>query len=84
MITIKEEKIAEMMFDIWNESDKLKNTVMVGEYIANKLKQAINYTHCCTVENEQLRFLIDKFQTPKGNYLIELLMAEKERKNKKP
>ena len=48
MITIKEEKIAEMMFDIWHESDKLKNPVMVGEYIANKLKQAINYTHCCT------------------------------------
>jgi len=34
--------------------------------------------------SEQLRFLIDKFQTPKGNYLIELLMAEKERKDKKP
>lgn len=48
MITIKEEKIAEMMFDIWHESDKLKNPVMVGEYIANKLKEAINDTHCCT------------------------------------
>ena len=47
-------------------------------------EQAINYTHSCTVENEQLRFLIDKFQTPKGNYLIELLMTEKERKDKKP
>ena len=35
-------------------------------------------------QSEQLRFLIDKFQTPKGNYLIELLMAEKERKDKKP
>ena len=35
-------------------------------------------------QSEQLRFLIDKFQTPKGNYLIELLMTEKERKDKKP
>ena len=48
------------------------------------LEKAIDYIPCCTVENEQLRFLIDKFQTPKGNYLIELLMDEKERKNKKP
>ena len=43
MITIKEEKIAEMMFDIWHESNKLKNPVMVGEYIANKLKEANEY-----------------------------------------
>ena len=35
------------MFDIWHVSDKLKNPVMVGEYIANKLNEAINYTHCC-------------------------------------
>lgn len=54
MITIKEEKIAEMMFDIWHESDKLKNPVMVGEYIANKLKKAINYTHCCESDSELL------------------------------
>ena len=54
MITIKEEKIAEMMFDIWHESDKLKNPVMVGEYIANKLKEAINYTPCCKSDSEQL------------------------------
>ena len=53
MITIKEEKIAEMMFDIWHESDKLKNPVMVGEYIANKLKEAINYTHSCKSDSEQ-------------------------------
>jgi hypothetical protein len=52
------------------------------ESFLNGLKAAINYTHCC--KSEQLRFLIDKFQTPKGNYLIELLMAEKERKDKKP
>ena len=55
MITIKEEKIAEMMFDIWHESDKLKNPVMVGEYIANKLKEAINYTHCCKSDSDQLQ-----------------------------
>ena len=48
MIEIKEEKIAEMMFDIWHESNNLKNPVMVGEYIANKLKEAINYTRCYT------------------------------------
>lgn len=29
-------------------------------------------------QSEQLRFLIDKFQTPKGNYLIDLLMEHKE------
>ena len=40
--------------------------------------------HIVVRQSEQLRFLIDKFQTPKGNYLIELLMAEKERKDKKP
>jgi len=54
MITIKEEKIAEMMFDIWQESNKLKNPVMVGEYIANKVKEAINYTHCCESDSDQL------------------------------
>jgi hypothetical protein len=31
-------------------------------------------------KSEQLRFLIDKFQTPKGNYLIDLLMEHKESK----
>jgi len=46
MIQIKEEKIAEMMFDIWHESNNLKNPVMVGEYIANKLKEAITVTRC--------------------------------------
>ena len=33
-------------------------------------------------QSEQLRFLIDKFQTPKGNYLIDLLMEHKESKEK--
>lgn len=31
-------------------------------------------------QSEQLRFLIDKFQTPKGNYIIDLLMEHKESK----
>ena len=32
-------------------------------------------------QSEPLRFLIEKFQTPKGNYLIDLLMErEKEQK----
>jgi len=48
MINIKKEKIAELMFDIWYESDNLKNPVMVGEYIVNKIEEAINYTQCCT------------------------------------
>lgn len=47
MIQIEEEKIAEMMFDIWHNSESLKNPVMVGEYIANKLKEAITVTRCC-------------------------------------
>ena len=40
------------------------------------------YKKAKSQESEQLRFLIDKFQTPKGNQLIDLLMAEKERKDK--
>ena len=47
MIQIEEKKIAEMMFDIWHNSESLKNPVMVGEYIANKLKEAITVTRCC-------------------------------------
>jgi hypothetical protein len=39
MIHIEEKKIVELMFDIWYNSDKLKNPVMVGEYIAKKLKE---------------------------------------------
>jgi len=42
MITIKEEKIAELMFDIWHKSNDLKNPVMVGEYIAEKLTKVKN------------------------------------------
>ena len=61
MITIKEEKIAEMMFDIWHESDKLKNPVMVGEYIANKLKEAINYTRCCTELKDKEKISFDEW-----------------------
>ena len=54
-------------------------TNFVDEQIA-----AISVTHCCESDSEPLRFLIDKFQTPKGNYLIDLLMARKEETNKKP
>ena len=67
MITIKEEKIAEMMFDIWHESDKLKNPVMVGEYIAKKLLEAINYTHCCKSDSELLK---DKVKLTFKNWLF--------------
>jgi|AntAceMinimDraft_17_1070374.scaffolds.fasta_scaffold884828_1 hypothetical protein len=42
MIQIEEEKIAELMFDIWHNSDKLKNPVMVGEYIVKKLAHLEN------------------------------------------
>ena len=48
MIQIEEVKIAELMFDIWHNSNDLKNPVVVGEYIANKLKEAISVTRCCT------------------------------------
>lgn len=34
------------------------------------------------LQSEQLRFLIDKFQTPKGNYIIDLLMEHKDSKEK--
>jgi len=33
---------------------------------------------CVTKQSEQLRFLIDSFQTPKGNHLIDLLMRREE------
>ena len=42
MIQIKEEKIAELMFDIWHKSNDLKNPVMVGEYIAEELTKVKN------------------------------------------
>lgn len=42
MITIKEEKIAELMFDIWHKSNDLKNPVIVGEYIAEELNKVKN------------------------------------------
>ena len=54
MIQIEEEKIAEMMFDIWHNSDSLKNPVIVSEYIANKLKEAITITHSCKSDSELL------------------------------
>jgi len=56
-------------FEIWYENQAELNLGVIGGVVGR---------------SEQLRFLIDKFQTPKGNYLIELLMAEKERKDKKP
>jgi len=59
MIQIKEEKIAEMMFDIWHNSNSLENPVMVGEYIANKLKEAITVTRSSLqlkTENKRLSY----------------------------
>jgi hypothetical protein len=61
MIQIKEEKIAEMMFDIWHNSDSLKNPVMVGEYIANKLKAAISVTRCCTELKDKKALTFDEW-----------------------
>ena len=42
MIQIKEEKIAELMFDIWHKSNDLKNPVMVGKYIAEEITKVKN------------------------------------------
>jgi len=36
-----------------------------------------------TEKCKDLRFLIDKFQTPKGNYIIELLMDRRKNKTNK-
>ncbi|MFT5078621.1 hypothetical protein [Patiriisocius sp. Uisw_047] len=44
MTRIKLEKIAQLMFDVWSESDNLTNPIMAGEYIAKELSQAINST----------------------------------------
>ena len=54
MITIEKEKIAEMMFDILKKSDELTNLSMADKYIANKINEAINDTHCCESDREQL------------------------------
>ena len=80
-------KRCKLQKEYYKEFGNYKGSGKYTDHYVNWLESkvlAINYTRCCTVENEQLRFLIDKFQTPKGNYLIELLMAEKERKDKKP
>ena len=77
-------KIINRLIDYYLEGSELTQDEHNTVRSLKEEMQAINYTHSCTVENEQLRFLIDKFQTPKGNYLIELLMTEKERKDKKP
>lgn len=55
MVKIKEEKIAELMFDIWHNSRELKNPVMVGEYISKKLKEVINYTDSSTLLKEKYK-----------------------------
>ena len=55
MITIEKEKIAEMMFDILKKSDELTNLSMADKYIANKINEAINDTHCCESDSEQLQ-----------------------------
>ena len=41
-------------------------------------QQALNIT-AVSKQSEQLKFLIEKFQTPKGNYIIELLMDKLEK-----
>lgn len=66
MIQIEEEIIAELMFDIWHNSDSLKNPVMVGEYIANKLKEAITVTHSCTQLKDKEKLNFDKWKFSKG------------------
>ena len=42
MIQIKEEKIAKMMFDIWQKSNDLKNPVMVSDYIGKETHKVKN------------------------------------------
>lgn len=41
-------------------------------------QQALNIA-AVSRQSEQLKFLIEKFQTPKGNYIIELLMDKLEK-----
>ena len=41
-------------------------------------QQALNIA-AVSKQSEQLKFLIEKFQTPKGNYIIELLMDKLEK-----
>lgn len=62
MVQIEEEKIVELMFDIWYNSKDLKNPIMVGEYIANKLREVITVTHCCKSDSEQLVLFADWLQ----------------------
>ena len=65
MIQIKEEKIAELMFDIWHKSNDLKNPVMVSNYITKELDKVKNIavTPCCKSDSELLcdhEWLLDK------------------------
>ena len=62
-----------------------KDGELTNNAIANDIVAMINKALTIPVvvgQSEQLRFLIDKFQTPKGNYLIDLLMEHKESKEK--
>lgn len=41
-------------------------------------QQALNIA-AVSKQSEQLKFLVEKFQTPKGNYIIKLLMDKLEK-----
>lgn len=68
MIQIEEQKVAEMMFDIWHNSDDLKNPIAVGEYIANKLKAAISDTRCCCKLKDKEVMTFDEWFSVHGYY----------------
>ena len=55
MIQIKEEKIFELMFDIWHKSDILENPVVVGKYIAEELSKVKNLAIQGVVSSSNMR-----------------------------
>jgi len=67
MVQIEEEKIAELMFDIWHNSNDLKNPVMAGEYIAKKLKEALIIDDVVE-RSEQLKAFINFAEWYKEEY----------------
>ena len=55
---------------------KLRNLLCDANIVLQQ--QALNIA-AVSKQSEQLKFLIEKFQTPKGNYIIELLMDKLEK-----
>tara|TARA_R110002051_G_C8586401_1_gene478113 strand:- start:12 stop:266 length:255 start_codon:yes stop_codon:yes gene_type:complete len=75
------EELLECVKDATDTETKITGLSMCAMLMNEVLDEALTIP-VVVGQSEQLRFLIDKFQTPKGNYLIDLLMEHKESKEK--